>query len=95
MTPPRANIVAVPHAPDDRLRELEERVRQLQSGLERRAVIECAKGILMERHDISAHDAFELLRRSARGSSRSVFELANLVINARTLLPVRPRPPGG
>lgn len=66
---------------------LEERVGQLESALERRAVIERAKGILMERHGIGADEAFELLRRSARSHSRKVVDIAGAVVDGRELLP--------
>ena len=46
---------------------LQDKVEQLESALERRAVIERAKGILMERHGIDEREAFELLRDHARG----------------------------
>src|SRR5919202_782140 len=41
---------------------LNEKVGQLESALARRAVIERAKGILMERHGIGDREAFERLR---------------------------------
>ena len=41
---------------------LHEKVEQLESALERRGVIERAKGILMERHSVDERAAFELLR---------------------------------
>ncbi|MBA3301956.1 MAG: ANTAR domain-containing protein [Thermoleophilaceae bacterium] len=59
--------------------ELEETVGQLESALERRAVIERAKGMLMERHGIDEQEAFELLRRSARSSNRKVLDLSRSV----------------
>ena len=49
-------------------------VDQLENALERRAVIERAKGILMERHSVDERAAFELLRAQARSSNRSVVE---------------------
>ena len=45
---------------------LSERVDQLQTALERRAIIERAKGILMERHGVDDRTAFVLLRDHAR-----------------------------
>ena len=56
---------------------LNEKVAQLESALERRAVIERAKGILMERHSVDERRAFELLarrralERAARGRRRA------------------------
>jgi AmiR/NasT family two-component response regulator len=67
--------------------KLTESVAQLQSALERRAVIERAKGILMERHSADERAAFELLRAKARSSNRSVVDLAQAVLDGHALLP--------
>jgi response regulator NasT len=72
------------HAEQTRLTEA---VDQLENALERRAVIERAKGILMERHSIDERAAFELLRSKARSSNRPVVELARAVLDGHALLP--------
>src|SRR5215213_2919041 len=46
------------------------KVDQLEGALQRRVVIERAKGILMERHSADERQAFELLRENARANSR-------------------------
>jgi AmiR/NasT family two-component response regulator len=69
---------------------LNEKVEQLESALERRGVIERAKGILMERHSISERGAFELLRDHARTSGRRVVDVAQTVVDGHALLPKRP-----
>jgi response regulator NasT len=69
---------------------LHEKVEQLESALERRGVIERAKGILMERHGVGEREAFELLRDQARSSSRRVVEIAQGVVDGHALLPKRP-----
>jgi signal transduction protein with GAF and PtsI domain len=51
-------------------------VCQLQTALESRVVIEQAKGVLMERKQLPASQAFQLLRRIARSSSRRVADVA-------------------
>ena len=66
---------------------LNEKVEQLESALERRAVIERAKGILMERHSVDDRRAFELLRDHARSSGRRVVDVAQTVLDGHTLLP--------
>jgi AmiR/NasT family two-component response regulator len=71
-------------------RQLHEKVDQLEGALERRAVIERAKGILMERHGVSERDAFELLRDHARTSGRRVVQVAQSVLEGHALLPKRP-----
>jgi response regulator NasT len=69
---------------------LQVKVDQLESALERRALIERAKGILMERHGLDERDAFELMRDHARGHSRRVVDVARAVAEGHALLP-RPR----
>jgi AmiR/NasT family two-component response regulator len=67
--------------------KLTETVDQLETALARRAVIERAKGILMERHSVDERTAFEMLRTRARSSSRPVLELARAVLDGHALLP--------
>jgi AmiR/NasT family two-component response regulator len=67
--------------------KLTEAVGQLEGALERRAVIERAKGILMERHSADERAAFELLRAKARSTNRSVVDLAQAVLDGHSLLP--------
>jgi AmiR/NasT family two-component response regulator len=69
---------------------LSDKVEQLESALDRRGVIERAKGILMERHSVGERDAFELLRDHARSSGRRVVEVAQSVVDGHALLPKRP-----
>jgi AmiR/NasT family two-component response regulator len=66
---------------------LSEKVEQLQSALERRGVIERAKGIVMERHGIGEREAFELLRDQARSTGRRVVDVAQAVLDGHALLP--------
>jgi AmiR/NasT family two-component response regulator len=64
---------------------LSDEVDRLESALERRATIERAKGILMERHGIADHAAFEMLRKRARETNKRVIDLARQVIEVRGL----------
>jgi AmiR/NasT family two-component response regulator len=66
---------------------LSEKVEQLESALERRGIIERAKGILMERHSVNEREAFELLRDHARASGRRVVDVAQSVLDGHALLP--------
>jgi len=59
------------------LTELGEAVGELEHAMARRATIERAKGILMERHGLSDKDAFEMLRSEARSNNRRVYEVAS------------------
>jgi response regulator NasT len=68
---------------------LNEKVEQLESALERRAVIERAKGILMERHAVDDKAAFERMRDHARAGNRRVVDVAQAVVDGHALLPAR------
>jgi len=59
----------------------------LQGAFGRRAVIERAKGILMERHSVDEDDSFELLRSHARTSNRKLVDVATAVVDGHALLP--------
>ena len=58
----------------------------LEGAFGRRALTERAKGILMERHSIE-DIAFLLLRDQSRRSNRKLIEVAQAVVDARSLLP--------
>jgi response regulator NasT len=66
--------------------------QNLEGAFARRALIERAKGILMERHDVDDAAAFELLRTHSRSSNRKLIDIANAVIDGRALLPGPPKP---
>jgi len=68
-------------------RELVEQVERLEGALERRTVIERAKGILMERHGLDDRAAFERLRDHARSRNRTVVGVAAAVTEGHQLLP--------
>jgi AmiR/NasT family two-component response regulator len=59
----------------------------LEGAFGRRAVIERAKGILMERHQLDEREAFELLRQHARRNNQKVVEVSNAVIDGAVHLP--------
>jgi AmiR/NasT family two-component response regulator len=62
----------------------------LQGAFGRRALIERAKGILMERHFIDEDAAFELLRERSRIANRKLIDLAAAVVDGHRLLPKQP-----
>ena len=62
----------------------------LEGAFGRRAVTEHAKGILMERHGIDEQGAFDMLRDESRRTNRKLVELAEAVVNGRSMLPARP-----
>jgi AmiR/NasT family two-component response regulator len=65
---------------------LVEQVDRLESALERRAVIERAKGILMERHGLGDREAFDRMRAHARSHNRTVVDVAGAVTEGHALL---------
>jgi response regulator NasT len=66
--------------------ELTEQIERLEGALQRRALIERAKGILMERHSLDDRAAFELLREHARSNNRTVVDVAAAVTEGHALL---------
>src|SRR5690349_22970723 len=66
----------------------------LQGAFGRRALIEQAKGILMERHATNADSAFELLRAHSQKSGRKLVDIAEAVVETYLLLttPSTPSP---
>jgi AmiR/NasT family two-component response regulator len=65
----------------------------LQGAFGRRAQIERAKGILMERHSITENAAFEMLRDQSRVANRKLIDLAVAVVDGHRLLPKQPHSP--
>jgi AmiR/NasT family two-component response regulator len=64
--------------------------QDLEGAFGRRAIIECAKGILMERHTVDGASAFEMLRESSRVDNRKLIDLATAVVDGHRLLPKQP-----
>jgi response regulator NasT len=67
--------------------------QDLEGAFGRRALIECAKGILMERHTIDGAAAFALLRERSRVANRKLVDLAAAVVDGHRLLPKQPQAP--
>lgn len=65
----------------------------LQGAFWRRAVIEQAKGILMERHRIDKDRAFDMIRSQSQHTGRKVIDLAEAIVGSYLLLPLPPQPP--
>jgi AmiR/NasT family two-component response regulator len=63
---------------------------ELQGSFGRRALIERAKGILMERHSINEQSAFQMLRVRSRSDNRKLVDLAAAVVDGHLLLPKHP-----
>jgi AmiR/NasT family two-component response regulator len=65
----------------------------LEGAFGRRALIERAKGILMERHSINDASAFEMLRDHSRTANRKLIDIATAVVDGHRLLPKHPQAP--
>ena len=65
----------------------------LEGAFGRRALIERAKGILMERHSIGDARAFEMLREHSRTANRKLVDVATAVVDGHRLLPKHPHAP--
>ena len=59
----------------------------LEGAFGRRALIERAKGILMERHSIDDASAYAMLREHSRINNRKLIDLATAVVDGHRLLP--------
>ena len=62
----------------------------LEGAFGRRAVIERAKGILMERHSVDDFDAFEMLRDRSRRANTKLADVAVAIVESHRLLPKQP-----
>lgn len=80
------SAIAIARHHDARARDLAGKVRDLEGAIERRAIIERAKGVLMERHGLSEGEAFERLRSHARSNNRTVVDVARAVLDGFALL---------
>ncbi|HEX5896431.1 MAG TPA: ANTAR domain-containing protein [Thermoleophilaceae bacterium] len=59
----------------------------LEGAFGRRATIERAKGILMERHSVDETGAFDMLRDRSRQGNRKLVDIAAAVVDGHALLP--------
>jgi AmiR/NasT family two-component response regulator len=66
----------------EELAELSEEVEKLEGALRRRAIVERAKGVLMERESLSEREAFERLRNRARSSNRTLVDVAQAFLES-------------
>jgi AmiR/NasT family two-component response regulator len=61
-------------------------LQRLRTAYGRLRGVECAKGILMERHRVSERSAYQLLHRQARNSNLPLSEVAQAVVESHLLL---------
>jgi AmiR/NasT family two-component response regulator len=62
---------------------------ELKGAFGRRALIERAKGILMERHGVGEEAAFDMLRDESRVGNVKLIDLAGAIVDGHRLLPAR------
>jgi hypothetical protein len=67
----------------------------LEGAFGRRATIERAKGILMERHAVDETRAFHMLRDRSRTANRKLVDIAAAVVDGHPLLPKEAQRPSG
>ena len=60
-------------------------VQNLQTALESRAVIDQAKGILIERYKLTADQAFQLLARASMTTNRKLRDIADHLVRTGEL----------
>jgi hypothetical protein len=73
-------LAALLNSPNDATGFLLERTLQLQTALDSRVVIEQAKGILAERHQIDPEEAFERIRLDARSRRMKLHDVAGGIV---------------
>jgi response regulator NasT len=61
----------------------------LEGAFGRRATIERAKGILMERHSVGGQVAFDMLRNQSRVANLKLVDIAAAVVDGHALLPTQ------
>jgi transcriptional regulator with GAF, ATPase, and Fis domain len=83
-----ADIATIGLLQERAIREGQVLAEQLQYALNSRVIIEQAKGMLGERHDLSIEEAFGLLRRHARNQQQNLTELARAVVSRTGDIPL-------
>jgi AmiR/NasT family two-component response regulator len=66
---------------------LRSEVRSLERALEARKLVERAKGILIDRSQLSEGEAFAAIQRRARSTGRTMADVASEIVRAAELLP--------
>jgi len=88
---PAPDRPARPEGQPDEVAKLRVTVSQLEHALAARVVVEQAIGVLAERHGCPPREAFERLRRVARGNGLRVHDLArDVVASASAAVPLPP-----
>ena len=59
--------------------------------MNRRALVERGKGVLMERYGLDERGAFDMLRGEARANNLRIADAAERILGSHRLLPTEPR----
>jgi response regulator NasT len=86
--------IAAARARHEELQALRAEAESLADALAARKVIEQAKGLLMEKEQLSEQDAFARLRKASQSSGRPLKAIAEAVVVTLTGEASQPRPPG-
>jgi AmiR/NasT family two-component response regulator len=81
------SAIALGRGSFERTRTVTAQLRGAEAAAHRRALIERATGVLMERHDLEAEAAEAALRREARRTRTPIVSLAEGILRSRRLLP--------
>ena len=69
-----------------RIRHLEHKVEELENALEERKLIEKAKGILMERLQLTETEAMRRLQKESQGQNKRLAQIAQIIIRAGKII---------
>jgi GAF domain-containing protein len=72
-----------------------DKARNLQTALDSRAVIDQAKGVLIERYKLTPDQAFHVLARASMTTQRKLRDIADHLVRTGELLGAAPRGDGG
>jgi hypothetical protein len=78
---PMRSILDVVEAQSRRIDDINSQLESARVALTERKVIERAKGILMRSRRLSEKDAYTLLRQTAMGQNKRIFEVAEAIIS--------------
>lgn len=73
-------VIEIALARHEDLRELRQKVLDLEDALETRKLVERAKGVLMEAHGLSEADAFHRMRKTSMDNRKSMREVAEAIL---------------
>jgi len=79
------STLAVAWARFNQQTQLEQEVQKLKTALEERKLIERAKGLLMDKLQLSENDAMRRLQKQARGARRTLADMARAVLESNQM----------